>query len=243
MATIKLICFDLDDTLWSTKQVMLEAEKHCYAMLQESAPALCEHYDLKALFAARIEKWKILIAKQPELQHQVSQLRQQSLGLLLQDHGFSQDEARHLSAQVFECFMHWRHQPVYFEHALETLATLKQNYALAAITNGNACSERLGLDQYFSLHVSAEALGIGKPEAEPFLHTLKHFQLDANECLHIGDNPEDDIRGAQQAGMHSLWFNRKQETWPHKEYQASLEVDALEKIPAAVQQLQDTLSR
>lgn len=243
MAIIKLICFDLDDTLWSTKQVMLEAEKHCYAMLQEKAPALCEQYDLRALFAARVEKWKILMADNPELKYQVSQLRQKSLALLLQDYEFSQNEADSLSAEVFECFMHWRHQPVYFDNALETLAELKKQYQLAAITNGNACSERLGLDQYFSLHVSAEALGIGKPEAEPFLHTLSHFNLAPEECLHIGDNPDDDIRGAHQAGIHSLWFNRKQEAWPHKEYQASLEVDSLEKIPAAIEQLQDALSR
>lgn len=243
MATLKLICFDLDDTLWSTKQVMLEAEKHCYAMLQEKAPVLCEHYDLKSLFAARVEKWKVLLAKNPELKHQVSQLRQQSLALLLQDYDFSEHDASSLSAEVFELFMHWRHKPVYFNNALETLAELKKHYHLAAITNGNACSERLGLDQYFSLHVSAEELGVGKPEAKPFLHTLNHFKVNADECLHVGDNPDDDIWGAQQAGLHSLWFNRKQEIWPHKEYQASLEVDALEKIPAAVKQLQDALSR
>lgn len=240
MANIKLICFDLDDTLWSTKQVMLDAEQHSYRLLQEQAPSICERYDSNALFMARVEKWKELINNHPQLKHQISTLRKQSLALLLQDHGFDKDRAMAISSDAFDCFMHWRHQPQFFDHAIETLKVLNQQYQLAAITNGNACSKRLGLDKYFSLHVSAEDLGVGKPEPEPFLHALKHFNLTAQECLHIGDHPNDDIWGAQQLGFHTLWFNGKEEQWTHDHYRASAEVSSLEKIPAAVKQLQDT---
>ncbi len=219
---------------------MLNAEQHSYRLLQEKAPSICERYDSTALFMARVEKWKKLISETPQLKHQISSLRKQSLALILQEHEFTEDEAMAISNDAFECFMHWRHQPQYFDHVIETLESLKQEYQLAAITNGNACSKRLGLDKYFSLHVSAEDLGIGKPEAQPFMHTLKHFNLPAQECLHIGDHPDDDVWGAQQLGFHTLWFNRKEEQWAHTHFQASGEVRSWEKIPAAVKQLQET---
>lgn len=241
MPDIKLICFDLDDTLWSTKQVMMEAEKQAFALLSQRTSIIAEHYDMMSLFQARLKKWKQLTAGKPQLKYQVSQLRRQSLALVLQDHDFKQAEAEQLSDEIFQCFMHWRHKPVYFEHTEETLAQLSEQYQLAAITNGNACSKRLGLDKYFTLHISAEDLGVGKPEPKPFEHTLKHFNVKAEEALHIGDNPSDDVWGAQQAGLHTIWYNPKNKPWEESEYTASLEVDQLNKIPAAVERLQANL--
>ncbi|WP_299980489.1 HAD family hydrolase [uncultured Pseudoteredinibacter sp.] len=241
MPDIKLICFDLDDTLWSTKQVMMEAEKQAFTLLSQNATVIAEHYDMMSLFQARVKKWKQLTASHPQLKYQISQLRRQSLSLVLQDHNFSQSGADQLSDEIFQCFMHWRHKPIYFEHAEETLAQLSEQYQLAAITNGNACSKRLGLDKYFTLHISAEDLGIGKPEPEPFVHTLKHFNVKAEEALHIGDNPSDDVLGARQAGLYTIWYNPKSNPWKEADYKASLEVDQLNKIPAAVERLQANL--
>lgn len=241
MKKIKLICFDLDDTLWSTKQVMMHAEQKAYQLLADKAPALTEQYDVFALFEARVKKWKNLIAQHKSLTHQISQLRQQSLALVLQDHGHSIDESTTISADVFECFMHWRHQPVYFDDAIATLEILADSFKLAAITNGNACTTRLGLDHLFNLHVSAEQLGIGKPEPEPFLHTLEHFNIASDEALHIGDNPSDDIVGARQVGLHTLWYNPKNKPWSNNDIRPCLEVDELQKIPAAVNGLQAKL--
>lgn len=239
MSRIELISFDLDDTLWSTKRLMLNAEQHAFQLLCERAPIIAEHYDLMTLFHARLAQWKTLIAVQPNLKYRVSELRKQSLAAVLQSHNYNKLEATQLSEDIFEHFMHWRHQPVYFDHAIDTLKLLSEQYPMAAITNGNACTRRLGLDKYFALHVSAEELGIGKPEAKPFEHTLQHFNVPAQNCLHIGDNPQDDILGAQALGIRTLWFNKKQEAWPEDQQKADWETDCLSKIPAAVEQLQD----
>jgi len=125
----------------------------------------------------------------------------------------------------------------YFDDAIETLESLAQDYQLAAISNGNACSTRLGLDKYFALHISAEELGVGKPEPEPFNAALAHFDLKPEQCVHIGDNPTDDILGARQSGFHCIWFNPKNTPWEEAQFQPSIEVHQLKDIPTAVSKL------
>ncbi|MCV6613577.1 MAG: HAD family hydrolase [Cellvibrionaceae bacterium] len=236
---LKLICFDLDDTLWSTKQVMMDAETGVYGLLQEIAPKLTEQYgDVMSLFQARLGYWKAILAEQPQMRHQIGTMRRRSLAHLLGQVGYSETEASAISEKAFAEFMVLRHQPVYFDSALAVLKTLSTEYPLVAITNGNACSTRLGLDNYFSRHISAEALGVGKPEAAPFEAALDHFGVSPEQALHIGDHPHDDIYGAYAIGMHSLWFNRKGETWQEQDFRPSIEVTSLKQIPAAVQRLQ-----
>ena len=37
---------------------------------------------------------------------------------------------------------------------------------------------------------------------------------EAHETLHVGDHPEADIVGAQNAGLKSAWVNRHESAWP-----------------------------
>lgn len=241
--TIRLLCFDLDDTLWSTKQVMIDAEKGVYQLLEELAPILTERYEVMELFQARLGFWKKTMAEEPEMRHQIGTMRRRSMQYILEQNGYIAADAEHISAQAFERFMELRHKPIYFEQAIETLEILRPHYQMAAITNGNACSERLGLGHLFDLHISAEELGIGKPEALPFQTALNHFNLRAEQVVHIGDNPEDDILGAHRMNIHSLWFNPNEEEWKEADFKPSLELKHLSEIPAAILRLQNTSRR
>lgn len=231
---IELVCFDLDDTLWSTRQVMFDAEKSVYALLQDLSPVLTDSYELESLFKARMEFWKRTLQNEPEMRHQIGTMRRRSLAHLLRQSGYSDEKSNDISEKAFEHFMEMRHQPIYFDDAIETLETLAKDYQLAAISNGNACSTRLGLDKYFGLHISAEELGVGKPEPEPFSAALAHFDLKPEQCVHIGDNPTDDILGARQSGFHSIWFNPENTPWEETQFQPSIEIHRLKDIPTAV---------
>ena len=35
------------------------------------------------------------------------------------------------------------------------------------------------------------------------------------QVLHVGDDPELDVRGAHAAGLRTAWLNRRGEAWPH----------------------------
>ena len=52
---IRLICFDLDDTLWPCHEVIRAAEAECYAWLACEAPRLTERYNESQLRDHRIE--------------------------------------------------------------------------------------------------------------------------------------------------------------------------------------------
>ena len=44
MPTIKVITFDLDNTLWDVERVMIKAEQHLHNWLAAEVPQVVEHY-------------------------------------------------------------------------------------------------------------------------------------------------------------------------------------------------------
>lgn len=96
----------------------------------------------------------------------------------------------------------------------QLLARLQGRYVLGVLTNGNADVRRLGLGQYFDFILCAEELGVGKPDPHPFREALRRGGVAAGQALHVGDHPLDDMTGARQAGLRSVWFNPDDRPWP-----------------------------
>lgn len=97
--------------------------------------------------------------------------------------------------------------------AIETLRRLRQaGMPLGLITNGNAEMqrakiERFSVAEYFD-HVQIEGeFGIGKPDERAFRHALDSLGVEPTEAWMVGDNLDNDIRGAQQAGIHAIWVD------------------------------------
>jgi putative hydrolase of the HAD superfamily len=68
--------------------------------------------------------------------------------------------------------------------------------------------ERIGLAHYFhSITVSCEA-GAEKPQAEIFLSALDAAHVIPAEAAHLGDNQNEDVRGAEAVGMRALLLDR-----------------------------------
>jgi putative hydrolase of the HAD superfamily len=93
---------------------------------------------------------------------------------------------------------------------LDTLAT---RYKLGLITNGPSSTQRAKIIQFdlarwFSVLVVSEEFGVAKPDPAIFLHVANELASDPADCVMIGDNPDADIRGAQAAGMRSVWIQR-----------------------------------
>ena len=206
--SIKLITFDLDDTLWETAPAIVSAEAKLREWLAANAPKLgvvtVEHL------------WEIrsrLIGEDPTFKHRISALRRTVLFHALEDAGYGHAEAHELADQSFEVFLHGRHQLDIFPEVVPTLEILTKSYTLGVVTNGNADVRRLGLADYFAFALCAEDLGIGKPDPAPFVEALKRGNADASQAVHVGDHPGDDIAGAQQAGMRAIWYNPGGKVW------------------------------
>lgn len=207
---IRLLTFDLDNTLWETEPVVIAAEARLLEWLAEHAPLFVRNLDADARRAVR----QRVLAAEPLLRHRVTALRIAILELGLREAGYAEDHARELALQGFEVFLEARHALTFFPHAEALLAQLAKRYQLATISNGNADVKRLGLQDYFKVIVSADEIGVGKPDPAPFLAALERAGAEPHETLHIGDHPVDDIQGAQAVGLHTLWFNRTGLAWP-----------------------------
>ena len=95
-----------------------------------------------------------------------------------------------------------------YPDVLPALQMLRRKYRLFALSNGNADLERIGLAEYFERHVTARAAGALKPDPRVFRHLLDACGVEREHIVHIGDDPEADIRGAQDAGVAAVWINR-----------------------------------
>ncbi|MES2819119.1 MAG: HAD family hydrolase [Pseudomonadota bacterium] len=224
--SIKLITFDLDDTLWDVAPVMHGAEATLRDWLALEAPRLgpvpVEHL---WTFRAR------LLAAEPALRHRLSELRRRILLHALEDAGYPAAEAQLLAEAGFQVFLEARHRVALFAEVHPTLELLAQRFQLAVITNGNADVRRLGLADYFRFALCAEELGVGKPDPRPFQQALHRAGVSAAQAVHIGDHPEDDIGGAHAAGMQAIWFNPAGKPWTGAT-QAHAEIRSLAELPA-----------
>ena len=67
---------------------------------------------------------------------------------------------------------------------------------------------QIGLAPYFDAVVISAELGIHKPALAIFAHAAKALQTAPQAILHIGDSPDEDLRGAQAAGFQAALLER-----------------------------------
>lgn len=223
--SIQLITFDLDDTLWDVGPVIRSAETRLRDWLGQHAPRLGD-FPVESLAAIR----RTLVESEPGLKHRISELRRRILFHALHDAGYPDAEARQIADQAFDVFLEARHAIDLFPEVHPTLEQLANHYTLGVLTNGNADVRRLGLADYFQFTLCAEELGIGKPDPRPFQEALERAGVSAEQAVHIGDHPDDDIGGAQRAGVRAIWFNPGGATWGY-EGQPDAEVRSLAELP------------
>jgi putative hydrolase of the HAD superfamily len=226
---IRVITFDLDNTLWDVDPALLRAEDAQRAWLLANRPGTVESYDHDALWEFKKDVWK----RHPELLHNVSAMRRQMLLELQMAAGYQEAEARVGAEQAFAVFLEERHRVELYEEALEVLEVLARDYTLGALTNGNADIYKTDAGEYFDFAFLAEEFGASKPAPDMFHAAMERSGAAADEIIHVGDNPDHDIRGALEAGMFAVWINLRNESWPGGK-QAHREVTALGQLPEAV---------
>ena len=97
-----------------------------------------------------------------------------------------------------------------FEGVEEVLTDLSRTYSLAIVTNGrarcqNAKIDCLNIRRYFEVIKISEEFGAKKPDPRIFESCLEDLGSKASECVCIGDNPDNDLRPAQELGMKTIW--------------------------------------
>lgn len=130
-----------------------------------------------------------------------------------------------------------------FPHLIRMLEKLKSDHiALGMITNGYGQFQMdnmkaLGIDKYVDVILVSEWEGIKKPNPQIFNRALEQLHVLPNECIFIGDHPENDVKGAQQVGMIGIW--KRDSQWDYVE--ADAVIDDLLEIPLIIDTLNESL--
>lgn len=210
LGKIKAVTIDLDDTLWPIWPTIERAEKALLDWLCAHAP-MCA-----ALFANPAALREIrgeMTTSRPDLKHDMSALRRESIRLALHRAG----EDTQLAEIAFDVFFAERQRVDLFEDALPALEFLSSRYPLVALSNGNADLQRIGLARFFRASICAREFGVGKPDPRIFLAAAGAVDTLPQGILHIGDDATLDALGALNAGMQAAWLNRSDALWPHEQ--------------------------
>jgi len=96
-------------------------------------------------------------------------------------------------------------------HAKRMLKKLSIDYKLGLVSNFTyapviyAGLRKLGINQFFNSILVSEEAGWRKPHIKIFEETLKRLGTSAQEAVYVGDSPLEDIKGARDAGMKTIF--------------------------------------
>jgi 2-haloacid dehalogenase len=133
---------------------------------------------------------------------------------------------------------HW-----FVEGAEELLPWLRdRGYRLFLASNG-VCDTQYsriasaGIGSLFERIFISEEIGVNKPDREFFDRSLAQIpDFERERALIVGDSLTSDIRGGNNAGIRSCWFNYRRES-PRAEIPADFEIRSLEELPPLLETL------
>ena len=110
--------------------------------------------------------------------------------------------------------------------------------SLSQITFRQFLDQHQMLD-FFDVLTFSDEVRLAKPSDEIFLLTLRELGAEPSESVHVGDHIRNDVIGAKQVGMKTVWiegfYERPEDSGPEADPDAT--VAALGLVPSAVQKL------
>lgn len=216
---IQAITLDLDDTLWPFAPIGARIEQVLHDWMLQHSPATAAMFPQAAMRELRERAY----LDNPHLHHDLSALRRLALQQALQDSGA--DAA--LLEPAYEAFFAARNQVEYYPDVLDALQRIAARVPVAALSNGNADLERIGVAHLFAFQLGAREHGAAKPVASIFHAACERLGVAPEHVLHVGDHIEMDVAGAMSAGLRGCWINREAARWNHPSLQPDLQFDTL----------------
>ena len=204
MQQIKAVLWDVDGTLLDFHESEVFSLKTCFALHQ-----LGDFTDEMLREYRKINRrlWRLLEEGRAERREVLEGRFEKLFSLYGLDTSvadrFNADYQIHLSDRIF-----------FFPKAQETLELLRaKGIRQYAVTNGTAAAQRpklakSGLDRVFDAVFISEEMGAEKPAAEFFDKVFEQIgDFAPHELLIVGDSLTSDIRGGNNAGLVTCWFN------------------------------------
>lgn len=201
LGQISALTFDLDDTLYDNREVILRTEQESLAFVQNYHPAL------KAMQNKDFQKLRQSLREtEPDIYHDVTEWRRRAVEQAMLNAGLSAQDAAIGAEAAMENFAKWRSRIDVPQETHDTLAKLAEKWPLVAITNGNAQPELFGLSDYFEFVLRAGPHGRAKPFNDMYHLAAAKLNLPLGNILHVGDDLTTDVAGAIRCGMQACWI-------------------------------------
>ncbi|TYK65008.1 HAD-IA family hydrolase [Colwellia echini] len=221
LTQIKAISFDLDDTLYNNRPVMLVIEKKMNAYFAEKFATLLPEltFDTEQKFNSTF--WspyrEQVVQAQPEITHDVVKIRYETYRLGFLAHNIAADVAEQEAQAGLDYFILLRSDFTVPQVTHDLLESLSKVFPIVSISNGNVDTKALGIDHYFQ-HIyhagyqdyrnnkECEYLLKQKPATDMFDLVCQQLVIQPEQLLHVGDCGFADIYGALNAGCQTAYL-------------------------------------
>ncbi|MFK4427341.1 MULTISPECIES: HAD family hydrolase [Bacillus] len=190
---IRAILFDLDGTLLDRRQSLEQFIR--------------DQYNRFAFHLINIEKFEYC-SRFLELDNNGYTWKDKVYSTLLCEYNITTLTQEQL---LHDYITNFQHHCISFQNMHELLQQLtQQNIKIGIITNGFTDFQMnnlraLNIHTYTNTILVSEAEGIKKPHPEIFERALQKLNVKAEECLYVGDHPENDVLGSEQVGILGVW--------------------------------------
>ena len=97
--------------------------------------------------------------------------------------------------------------------------------------------EQLDLMRYFDTMVFSDEVLLAKPSRQMFQRTMEAMRSIPEETVHVGDHLLNDVLGAKQAGMRTIWIETYDDRRTPVEVTPDITVRALGEVGDGLRQL------
>ena len=236
---LRALIFDLDDTLLDTSYAMRQGIRQ----LGQDLPTLRHLLPEDLLVAHR----RIQLALDPEVfagTFSAEQARARRFELLLREHGDHQTPGE-VAARMYRTAFRSAFREV--EGAASLIGRLRARGLKIGVLTNYLREVQLESLEAIGLHAEIDALvtvndAPPKPDPRAYTAMLEALDVPASQALMVGDSWENDVLGAERAGIRAIWLNRHSAVRP-KEHSAAPEVTCLDDVQAHLEGSLDAFRR
>ncbi|WP_315077713.1 HAD-IA family hydrolase [uncultured Clostridium sp.] len=213
---IKLIMFDLDDTLYYEKEYVLCA-------FEDVANYLGNKYNKNTILL--YERMKEIFEKQG---------RGKIFNIICEENNFNEDINK-----LINIYRNCKPKLNLYNDSVEILKWLRRKrYKMGIITDGCARVQwnkikGLDIETLVDRIIVTDDIGreFWKPHKRSYLDMIDYFDVAKNECIYIGDNPNKDFIGAKELGIKTIRIIRENGdhiyTFLEEKYEADFNINNL----------------
>lgn len=203
---VRIVSFDLDNTVWKTYGCIDAANDALAKFLDEHKIQQPKRVEvlMKELFQANKSRYSPVLGLNATHATKLTLLRVDAIQTVLEEaNGYSTEDARTFAQRAFDIWATARHDAIPDNLAtnvidcLESISKLETSEGhpvlIGAITDGNSDPRRVGmLEKYFDFCVNAEQVGVSKPDRRVYLEAVRQVQSHPSMANILQNLPEDE---------------------------------------------------